>query len=73
MAITFKKSNMFKKPDLKARKKVSENIAAYFDKQTTCTHCKGDGDYEQSAGTHSFFVECSYCSGSGKTKLKVTR
>ena len=34
-------------------------------KEKKCHICKGDGDFEQSAGSHSFFVKCDYCNGKG--------
>lgn len=40
---------------------IDENI-----KHKVCTNCHGDGEFEISAGTHSFFQECKTCNGTGK-------
>ncbi len=37
-------------------------------KYKTCESCKGDGEFEISAGTHSFFQECKTCNGTGRIK-----
>ena len=31
-----------------------------------CSCCHGDGEYEVSAGSHSFFRACEFCGGTGK-------
>lgn len=31
-----------------------------------CGDCKGRGEFEQSAGSHSFFKDCDKCGGTGK-------
>lgn len=36
--------------------------------ESLCSCCHGDGEYEVSAGTHSFFRDCESCGGTGKVK-----
>ena len=31
-----------------------------------CSSCNGRGEFEQSAGSHSYFEDCDNCGGSGK-------
>ena len=39
--------------------------------ETQCPVCKGQGEFEQSAGSHSFFSDCNKCNGKGLiTKTK---
>ena len=35
-------------------------------KHKVCKSCHGDGEFEISAGTHSFFQECESCNGTGR-------
>lgn len=37
-------------------------------KNVLCSSCKGKGEFEQSAGSHSYFEKCNKCDGTGKAK-----
>lgn len=47
-------------------KECEQKIETELQKRTLCSSCDGDGEYEVSAGSHSFFKECECCNGTGK-------
>ncbi len=49
--------------------KAASEIKLFMDElknnEIKCPSCKGEGEFEQSAGSHSFFVDCDKCNGKG--------
>jgi hypothetical protein len=56
--------------DLTLHIKVIEEEIDSGIEEVPCPICSGSGEYEEYLGSHSRFVVCEYCNGTGKQNIK---
>jgi DnaJ-class molecular chaperone len=50
---------------IESAKEIRKLIKKLEKQEKTCPTCKGEGEFEVSAGSHSYFEDCSKCNGKG--------